>query len=443
MNARFSGAARYPVHPRGMPNRAAHRLRPRHRRRGTQRAAFALLWLCLGLAAPGAANTPAADPGAGSGWTFDFQDIEVRTALKLLAEMRGLNLVAGDDVDGRITLHLENVPWEKALQLILDNRGLHRQRDGDILLVRRRGAGTGAASAADAADAPQHLPIRFADAAELAALLGQDPHSGGRVVVDVRTNALLLYGTAPWHRRMQQTVALLDVPVRQVMISAMIAVVQADHARQLGLEWQGRVGESHENTAGLLNLGAGGGGLEAALRIGFAGDHARLQLALQAMESQGLAEVISRPRLVTGNRRTASIKSGIQIPFQESAPNGRTTVQFKDAVLRLDVTPVITPGDKITLDLIINQDSPGSALQTEAGQVPTINTTELRTRILLAENETAALGGVLRNERNLSRSKTPLLGSAPLVGRLFRRSNRQHIKTETLIFITPQILPGE
>lgn len=402
-------------------------------------AAIALLLHFTVLAA--SAAPPAANPE--TGWTFDFQDIEVRTALKLLAEMRGLNLVAGDEVDGRITLHLQNVPWEKALQLILDNRGLQRRRDGDILLVRRRtdaDPGQGAAPAADGA--PLHLPVRFADAAEIAGLLEAGTENGGRIAVDVRTNALLFYGDSAWQRRVRQTVRLLDVPVRQVMISAMIAIVRTDYTRQLGLEWQGRVGETTEATANVWNA-VTGAGLESLLRVGVAGDRARLQLALQAMESRGRGEVISRPRLVTGNRRTASIKSGIQIPFQESAPNGRTTVQFKDAVLRLDVTPVITPDDKISLDLIINQDAPGSSLETETGQVPTINTTELRTRILLAENETAALGGVLRNEENLSRSKTPFLGDVPLMGRLFRRSNRQRIKTETLIFITPQILPGE
>ncbi len=372
-------------------------------------------------------------------WHFDFQDIGVRQVLHLLAEMRDLNLVAGEDVSGRITLRLQDMSWERALEVVLENQGLRQRQDGRLLLVTRddnpvRGD-------APAPPTMDHLRIRYAEAADIAALLG-NIEGRGSVTADPRTNALLLGGNRAQREHMRSLIRKLDIPVRQVLIEALIVLARSDFAEQLGLEWRGEVGELEDLPNSRLNT-TSDGSLSVTLDVGFAGNHALLHMQLAALESSGMGEVLSRPRLIAGNRQTASIKSGTQIPFQESAPNGRTTVKFKDAVLKLDVTPVITPDDKIILDLVINQDSPGSAIEGSDGQTPTINTTELRTRVLLGEGETVALGGVFQDEDVRSQAKTPILSDVPLMGRFFRRKSVTRVKTETLIFITPSILPGE
>ena len=395
-----------------------------------KKAFFSAPLLALLLAAGTAAEEP---------WSFDFQDIEVRHVLHLLAEMRGLDLVAGDEVSGRITLRLQNTTWEHALDLVLENRGLRRHRDGNLLLVSRDDSA--------AADGTRNVPtmeyvrIRYAEATDIAKLLNNVGDKGS-IMVDPRTNALLLGGGSAQRAHMRTLLKQLDVPVRQVLIEALIVLVRSDFAKMLGLEWRGEIGELQELPNSRLNT-VSNGSLSATLDVGFADNHAFLHMQLSAMESSGMGEVLSRPRLIAGDRQTASIKSGTQIPFQESAPNGRTTVKFKDAVLKLDVTSVISPDDKIVLDLVINQDSPGSAVEGSNGQTPTIDTTELRTRVLLGEGETVALGGVFRDEEVQSQAKTPVLGDVPLVGKLFRRKSVSRVKTETLIFITPRILPGE
>lgn len=372
-------------------------------------------------------------------WSFDFQDIGVRQVLHLLAEMRGLNLVVGEEVSGRITLRMQDMSWERALELVLESQGLRQRRDGKLLVITR--AHNLAKGNSPALPVMDYLRIRYAEATHIADLLGK-VEGRGPITVDPRTNALLLGGDRAQREHMRSLIKKLDIPVRQVLIEALIVLARSDFAEQLGLEWRGEIGELEDVPNSRLNT-ASNGSLSVTLDVGFASNHALLRMRLAAMESSGMGEVLSRPRLIASNRQTASIKSGTQIPFQESAPNGRTTVKFKDAVLKLDVTPVITPGDKIVLDLVINQDSPGSAIEGADGQTPTINTTELRTRVLLGEDETVALGGVFRDEDVRSQAKTPILGDVPLMGKFFQRKSVNRVKTETLIFITPRILPGE
>ena len=287
------------------------------------------------------------------------------------------------------------------------------------------------------------LPVRFAEAGQLAKVLQQAvAGTGSRITVDLRTNALVVQADAAARNQLIETLEQLDVPVRQVLIEALIASVRTNFAEQLGINWELDVQSGGQDVADRLLIESENsliGGLE----LGFIGDHARLKLALQAMSSSGQGEILSRPRLITGDRQSAEIKSGTRIPFQESAPNGRTTIRFEDAVLSLKFTPIITPADKILLTLMINQDAPGTAVDTGEGRATSIDTTELSTRVLLQEGQTVALGGVFREEETLTRSKIPGLGRIPILGRLFRRNTDSRIKTETLIFITPHILPGE
>ncbi len=394
-----------------------------------------------------------------SSWDLELRDVALRPLLYQLAELRGLNLLLAPELDGRVTLRLVRVSWQQAWQLLLEQHSLSASRDGRLLRVWRR-------AAARAAMEVSALPLHFAAAADVAELLRMAVE-GAHVAVDMRINTLFLSGDAAQRHRLRELVALADVPVRQVSIEARIVMVRADAVNQLGVRWRlaaaDRLGSasvalgadddstqallrSHRNSGALADatgLAVDFGGGQAGFSIGVTGNSAWLSLALAALESKGLGEVIARPRIVTSDRHTATVRSGTQIPFQESAENGGTTVRFKDAVLALEVTPAITADDHILLELVVNQDAPGSVVDSGSAVLPSIDTTELRTRVLARNGETVVLGGILREELLRSELRVPLLGSLPLLGRLFRRQTSSSLKTETLVFITPHILPGE
>lgn len=458
--------------------------------------------------------------------SLSFQDIDVRAVLQLIADFTDLNLVASDTVKGKITLRLQNVPWDQALDLVLKTKGLDKRQTGNVLMV---------APAAEIAErerqeietnkqieelAPlqtEFIRIRYANASELFKLFDvesqdEDTDNGGvgaqnesastggsilsprgRVIVDERTNSLLVTETAAKLEEFRRLVKLIDVPVRQVLIEARIVVADSDFSEQLGIKWGGggyaggtpsatnnenffTFGGSSNTTKELNNavsearntnsqraadstdpfavvsptitfpqaLGVDLGVTEigtSSFAIGFSGDGFLLDLELSAFESAGHGEVVSQPKIITGDKQQATIKSGTEVPYLESSSSGRTTVKFKDAVLKLDVTPHITPDDRIMMRLVINQDSIGGFITGELNsQIPLIDVTELVTEVLVGNGETVVLGGVFRTESVKSEVKTPFLGDLPYVGRLFRRSTDRQVKTETLIFITPRIL---
>ncbi len=431
--------------------------------------------------------------------SLNFQDIDVRAVLQLIADFTDLNLVASDTVAGKITLRLQNVPWDQALDLVLKTKGLDKRQLGNVLMV---------APAAEIAErerqqiettkqlqelAPlqtEFMRIRYANAQDLFKLFdssggeggeGESASTGGmlsprgRVIVDDRTNSLLITETAAKLQEFRRLVKLIDVPVRQVLIEARIVVADSDYSEQLGIQWGGggfakgvptdasddffTFGGSSSTTTDLNNAAVGGNpfsiGFPDALSvdlgvseqgsssfaIGFNGDGYLLDLELSAFESAGHGEVVSQPKVITGDKQQATIKSGTEVPYLESSSSGRTTVKFKDAVLKLDVTPHITPDDRIMMRLVINQDSVGGFIAGENNsQVPLIDVTELITEVLVGNGETVVLGGVFRTEDVQSTVKTPFLGDIPYIGRLFKRTNDRQVKTETLIFITPRIL---
>ncbi|MFK7731062.1 MAG: type IV pilus secretin PilQ [Pseudomonadales bacterium] len=429
--------------------------------------------------------------------SLNFQDIDVRSVLQLIADFTDLNLVASDTVEGKITLRLQNVPWDQALDLVLKTKGLDKRQTGNVLMV---------APAAEIAErerqelettkqleelAPlqtEFIRIRYANAAELFKLFDPEEDENddstatgsmlsprGRVIVDERTNSLLVTETAAKLDEFRRLVKLIDVPVRQVLIEARIVVADSDHSEQLGIRWGGggfvngfpdnanddffTFGGSSNTTTEVNNsvaesnptvitfpdaLNVDLGVTEigtSSVAIGFSGDGFLLDLELSAFESAGHGEVVSQPKVITGDKQQATIKSGTEVPFLESSSSGRTTVKFKDAVLKLDVTPNITPDDRILMRLVINQDSVGGFIAGENNsQIPLIDVTELVTEVLVGNGETVVLGGVYRTEDVRSEVKTPFLGDIPYLGRLFRRSNDRRLKTETLIFITPRIL---
>jgi type IV pilus assembly protein PilQ len=418
--------------------------------------------------------------------SLNFQDIEVRAVLQLIADFTELNLVASDTVSGRITLRLKNVPWDQALELVLKTKGLDKRQVGNVLLV---------APAAEIAErerqeieankqiaelAPlrsEFIRIRYANAADIVGLFEAGSEEGGTlisprgsVIVEQRTNSLIVTETAAKLAEIRELIDRVDIPIRQVMIESRIVIAQSDLEKELGIQWGGAYLDPDANgnilsisgdTANVANLnnsvingtqpelsypgalmvdlGVGTG--TSGFAVGFTSNDLFLTAELNALESAGKSEVVSQPKVITGDKQPALIKSGTEIPFQQAAASGATAVQFKEAVLALNVTPNITPDDRILLDLVINQDSVGDLVPSgQGGLIPAIDTTELTTQVLVGNGETVVLGGVFRTENLETTSKVPFFGDIPYVGALFKNESVQATKTETLIFITPRIL---
>ncbi|WP_152437318.1 MULTISPECIES: type IV pilus secretin PilQ [unclassified Marinobacter] len=418
-------------------------------------------------------------PYTGDKLSLNFQDIEVRSVLQLIADFTGLNLVASDTVGGSITLRLQNVPWDQALDLILKTKGLDQRQIGNVLLVApaeeiaAREKLELETSKQIAELAPVRLDIiqvNYAKAADVVALIRADEElisSRGFVSSDVRTNTISVRETQQKLEEIRRLVGTWDVPVRQVSIEARIVRAQTNVAENLGVRWGGAAYDVSGND--VISIGGslgtlqeardaaagGGGGISfpgalgvdlgvsgdgaSSFAIGWGSDDFLIDLELSALETDGRAEVVSQPRVVTADRQSASIKSGEEIPYQEATSSGATNVEFKEAVLSLEVTPQITPDDKIIMDLVVNQDSRG---EVTAG-IPSINTNSVTTQVLVANGETVVLGGIFQSEVATQTTKTPFLGDIPYLGRLFKRTEHIDERSELLIFITPKIIKND
>lgn len=415
-------------------------------------------------------------PYSGEKLSLNFQDIEVRSVLQLIADFTGLNLVASDTVSGSITLRLQNVPWDQALDLILKTKGLDKRQIGNVLLVapadeiaarERLELETSKQIAELAPVRLDIIQVNYAKAADIVALIQADEEliSGrGFISSDARTNTISVRETAEKLEEIRRLVNTWDIPVRQVSIEARIVRAQTNVAESLGIQWggaaydvsgdnvfsvggsQGAVEEARDAAGGgsgdisfpgalAVDLGVTGNGASS-FAFGWASDDFLVDLELSALETDGKAEVVSQPRVVTADRQTASIKSGEEIPYQEASSSGATSVSFKEAVLSLEVTPQITPDNKIIMDLVVNQDSRG---EVTAG-IPAINTNEVTTQVLVADGETVVLGGIFQSEVATNITKTPFLGDIPYIGRLFKRTENIDERSELLIFITPSIM---
>lgn len=424
--------------------------------------------------------------------SLNFQNIEVRAVLQLIADFTGLNLVASDTVAGSITLRLENVPWDQALDIVLKAKGLDQRKDGNVLLV---------APIAEIAErerlqvqanrqlqelAPlrtEFIRVRYADAQNLYNLLSAGAGAAaapagtasatrmlserGSAIVDSRTNTIILTDTDDRIADFLNLIEQIDIPIRQVLIEARIVIANTDFREELGVRWGGagvrtlEGGDSALQFGGQRTIFADGGPLgffnnqnslslddalavdlgvvspAASFGIAFLSDSAWIDLELSALENEGHGEIISQPKVITGDKQTARIRSGQEVAFQEAAASGATTTSFKEAVLALEVTPQITPDDRVILDLIISQDSIGDLV---FGGEPTIDVTELQTQVLVANGETLVLGGIFQMNSINTQSRVPVLGSLPIVGNAFRQSIQNQEKREILIFITPRIL---
>ena len=418
--------------------------------------------------------------------SLNFQDIEVRAVLQLIADFTELNLVASDTVSGRITLRLQNVPWDQALDLVLKTKGLDKRQVGNVLMVapaaeiaeRERQEIEANRQIAELAPLQsEFIRIRYANAGEVVGLFSAGSEDGGTlisergsVIVDSRTNSIILTETADKLAEIRALIEQVDIPIRQVMIEARIVIAQSDFDRELGIQWGGGfidenlnsnvlsvsgdspnvVGLNEDIIAGttpsldypgalLVDLGVSTG--TSGFAVGFTSEDLFLTAELSALEADGNGEVVSQPKVITGDKQQATIKSGTEVPFQQGSLSGQNTTEFKEAVLQLDVTPNITPDDRILLDLIITQDSVGDLVPSgQGGFIPSIDTTELTTQVLVGNGETVVLGGVFRTEDIERITKVPFFGDLPYIGAFFRNEARDLTKTETLIFITPRIL---
>ncbi|MEW8184826.1 MAG: type IV pilus secretin PilQ [Candidatus Thiodiazotropha endolucinida] len=415
--------------------------------------------------------------------SLNFQDIEVRAVLQLLADFTGLNLVTSDTVGGRITLRLKNVPWDQALDIILKSKGLTKRQIDNVIMV----APTEEVAAREQLElesqqkieelAPlrsDFIQVNYAKAEDLATLLKAEENrllsERGNVTVDVRTNTLLIQDTAAKLEDIRRLLKRLDIPVRQVLIESRIVIANNDFAKDLGVRFganfDGSFGDNFSLTAGALpgyidntfgiapgieinneegenqeglmvNLPvtAPSGGLN--FLVGKVGSYL-LQLELTAMQTEGRGELISSPRVITSDQTQASIKQGVEIPYQEATSSGATKVSFKEALLKLDVTPHITPDDRVRMDLIINKDNPDFSRSVLG--VPPIDTREIETTVLVDNGETVVLGGVFERTKQKNTDKVPFFGDIPYAGVLFRRNENIDNNNELLIFVTPKIL---
>jgi type IV pilus assembly protein PilQ len=418
-------------------------------------------------------------PYSGDKLSLNFQDIEVRSVLQLIADFTGLNLVASDTVGGSITLRLQNVPWDQALDLILKTKGLDKRQIGNVLLVapadeiaarERLELETTKQIAELAPVRLDIIQVNYAKAAEVVALVQADQElisSRGFISSDDRTNTISVRETIEKLDEIRRLVSTWDVPVRQVSIEARIVRAQTNVAESLGVRWGGAsfgnngnnstvVGGSLDTVGSVMGAGAANstsvtfpgalavdlgvsGDGASSFAVGFSGGDFLVDLELSALESDGKAEIVSQPRVVTADRQTASIKSGQEIPYQEASSSGATSTSFKEAVLSLEVTPQITPDDKIIMDLEVTQDSRGE--DTPSG--PAINTNSVTTQVLVANGETIVLGGIFESTNTETTTKTPFLGDIPYLGRLFKRTQTTELRSELLIFITPKIIKND
>jgi type IV pilus assembly protein PilQ len=413
--------------------------------------------------------------------SLNFQDIEVRSVLQLLADFTELNLVTSDTVDGQITLRLKNVPWDQALDIILKSKGLSKRQVDNVIMV----APTEEMAAREQLElesqqkieelAPlksDFIQVNYAKADTLAALLKSEENrllsERGNVTVDERTNTLLVQDTALKLNEIRRLLKKLDIPVRQVLIESRIVVANNDFAKDLGVRlgttYNGDSGDRVTRIAGGTEGYLGGtntfvGGVESPadseqealmvnlpvtapsgainFLVGKMGHHL-LQLELSAMQTEGRGEVISSPRVITSDQNQATIKQGVEIPYQEASSSGATTVSFKEAVLKLDVTPQITPDDRVRMDLVINKDSPDFSRSVLG--VPPLDTRRIETTVLVDNGETVVLGGVFESTKTKDTDKVPFFGDLPYAGVLFRRKEVRDQNSELLIFVTPKIL---
>ena len=416
------------------------------------------------LTASDKAESEAQEPQyTGQRISLSFQNIDVRAVLQIVADVADVNMVVSDSVSGNIALRLEDVPWDQALDIILQAKGLGMRRENNVITVAplaeiaAREQAELAAQQATTNLAPlrsEIIQINYARAGELAALLRSTTgelsllSDRGQVTVDERTNSLLINETRDKLSEIRNVINRLDIPVRQVLIESRIVVANREFSRNLGVSSSATDNAAFESSSGGNYLVDNGYTINlpvnnpaGTITTSIVGDTFNLDLALSALESENRGEIISAPRVITANAKEAKIEQGVEIPYLEAASSGAATVQFKEAVLGLTVTPQITPDERVIMDLYVTQDTQGDTIAVQGGgSVPSINTRSLTTQVLVDNGDTVVLGGIYEQENRNQADRIPILSEIPLVGGLFRRTQSQRDKRELLLFVTPKIL---
>jgi type IV pilus assembly protein PilQ len=426
--------------------------------------------------------------------TLTFQDLETRAVLQLLADFSGLNIVVSDSVQGNVTLRLQDVPWDQALDIVMTTKGLDMRRNGNVIIVApaeeiaaREQAQLEALSALQELEPlrSEFIQVNYAKAGDLAQLIsggGANTNAliseRGSVAIDARTNTLLVQDTNDRLANIRRLVTTLDVQIRQVQIESRIVIVNDDYSRQLGVRFGSTIVKENSSN-GLVSLTGSGSGSDTivgsalnnltgtgqpfpvaiapvnqrynvnlpvanpagSIALAILDSDYLVDLELSALQAEGNGEIYSTPRVIVSNNNQARIEQGVEIPYQESSSSGATTTQFKEAVLSLTVTPQITPDDRIIMDLLVTKDSVGENVASATGGfVPSIDTRSVETQVLVNDGETVVLGGIYETESRDTFTKVPVLGDIPGLGYLFRSRNNLNNRAELLIFVTPRIL---
>lgn len=405
-------------------------------------------------------------PYQGERIDLDFQNVEVRSVLQILAEVAEMNLVVSDNVGGNITLRLKNVPWDQALDLILTTNKLDKREMGNVLLIgtaeeikaREKVELESSKSVEELAPLrTEFIQVDFRKASDMVARLNEAKlvSERGFLLADDETNVLMVRETGKRIEEIRATLRRFDTEVAQVLIEARLVTANTTVSKDLGVKWGLGYGDT-DSSGNAISIGSSISGVSspgsvpsglmvdlgagvtspASVAIGLASNTGLLQLELSALETDGKIEVISQPKIMTTNGKAAMIESGKEIPYQ-TVEDGDVSVEFKDVVLSLEVTPRINPGDRIAMDLVIHKDSIGEQL--DNGDISIIKNA-LETSVVVPDGQTIVLGGVFENETSDVVNKTPLLGDIPVLGALFRNKSKSNTKTELLIFITPKLV---
>ena len=422
-------------------------------------------------------------PGySGEKLSLNFQNIEVRSLLQVIADFTNFNIVTSDTVTGALTLRLKDVPWDQALQIIMDAKGLGMRKSGSVLWIAPKDE-IDARTKRDYEAAmeiqkleplrTQGFQLNYAKAADILQQITTSTGGGGggtgastrflssrgSAISEPRTNQLFVTDTPTKLEELKALLATLDVPVRQVMIEARIVEARDTFGRSLGVKFGGgAVGSNASMTSSqflpdsgsgssskfpsgnFVNLPASVAGVNTVGQVAFSVFNSSmtrfLSLELSALEAEGDGKIISNPRLVTADQNKALIEQGTEYPYSVTAPNGATTISFKKAVLKLEVTPQITPEGDIILDLDVNKDSRGETTT----QGVAIDTKHIKTQVLVENGGTVVIGGIFEMEETSQLNKVPLFGDLPVLGHLFRNTSKASTKREMLVFITPKML---
>ena len=413
--------------------------------------------------------------------SLNFQNIEIRSLLQVIADFTNFNIVASDTVTGAVTLRLKDVPWDQALDIILQARGLGMRKNGNVLLIAPKDE----LASKDKLDLEsknaiqsleplrtQDFKLNYAKAAEIAAAVGGSGAAGstrilsprGSVIFEARTNQLFVTDVSSRLEQVQALVAKIDIPVRQVLIEARIVEAADSFGKSLGVRLGGRpftingasptpggsggiqFGSTYNGATGGTNAGdfvnlpgVGQNGFQAstfALSLFSSGATRLLNLEISAAESDGRGKIVSSPRIVTADQVKALIEQGTELPYQQATSSGATAIAFRKANLKLEVTPQITPEGNIILNVDVNKDSVGRS--TANGFA--IDTKHIQTQVLVENGGTVVIGGIYEQSDREDETKVPLLGDIPILGSLFKQKTRTANKSELLVFITPKML---